>query len=160
MLWLAAQHTRIYRSARRWRMQTYANLPVLWHARSNIAYAAVMSERARSVFEARGRIKLEDSKAAMLLRSKKTHICLVVLGINVGVATLDPKLAAVAFQAGGLVDAFAPDISVPTSKRIGKAIGAAICGGLVAILIFFLSLSLWTHEFLQQSAADKYDEGA
>lgn len=128
---------------------------IVSHPRSNIAYAAVISERGRSLFEARGRVQLEASEAALLLRSKLTHICLTVMGIIAGVALMDAFTAAFAFQIGGVVDALAPNAAVPAPKRIGKAVGAAICGGFVSGFIFLLSMSLWKHNvFLQSVGAE------
>eukprot|EP01052_Picozoa_sp_SAG31_P025323 SAG31_NODE_2213_length_6174_cov_4.236214_2_plen_124_part_00 len=118
-----------------------------------------MSERARSVFEARGRVKLETKEAAMLLRSKTIHIFIIVISINGGVAFLDPKIAALSFLIGALADALAPHAEGPLSKRIGKAASAGICGGIVAAMIFFLSLSLWNHMMFRQGLSIEDDVG-
>ena len=51
----------------------------------NVAYSIGLSERIRSNFEQHGRIKLEDADAVALVKSKATHVSLIVISVLVAV---------------------------------------------------------------------------
>ena len=57
----------------------------------NAAYAVVLSERVHTRVEEFGRVELQDTKAAALVRSKVVHMVLLVLGVLMGVASGDKR---------------------------------------------------------------------
>ena len=57
----------------------------------NAAYAVVLSERVHTRVEEFGRVELQDTEAAALVRSKVVHMVLLVLGVLMGVASGDKR---------------------------------------------------------------------
>ena len=117
----------------------------------NIAYSIGLSERARSNFELLGRIKLEDAEAAALVKSKATHVSLIVATVLLAVWAArtsysnDMPLSVglivapvVAFWLAGVIESIEPGVEgAEVCKRIGKVtlswvlgvIGMAFLGG-------------------------------
>ena len=110
----------------------------------NAAYAVGLSERVRTRVEEFGRVKLRDTEAAALVRSKAVHVVVLVATVltvvwsgNYLVCLFAPFLA---FWLGGVAEA----VTTPSAgaaekiKGVGKATGAAALGVVCFMVTFYI----------------------
>jgi hypothetical protein len=107
-----------------------------------VAYAVGLSERVRTRVEEFGRVELRDAEAAVLVRSKAVHMALIVAAVLAAVWSATGAAAVVivfdAFLLGGVAEAVAtPGAEAgEKAKGIGKAMGAAMLGGIGFMILF------------------------
>jgi hypothetical protein len=102
----------------------------------NVAYTVGLSERVRTRVEEFGRVKLRDTEAAALVRSKAVHVVLLVAAVPTAVWSASGSLIVVLCTPfltcwlGGVAEAVtAPGTAAGEKmKGAGMATGAAVLG--------------------------------
>lgn len=115
----------------------------------NVAYSIGLSERIRSNFEQHGRIKLEDADAVALVKSKATHVSLIVISVLVAVRAAKTSYSndlplsvalivspVLAFWLAGVIDSVEPGVGASEMCKRVAIVSLSWVAGVMGIGFF------------------------